>query len=35
MVEKIVRFTELVRTCEENGRNVDLDEYDTGVIWGI
>ena len=26
-----VRFTELVGICEETVRNVDFEEYDTGV----
>ena len=26
-----MRFTELVGNCEENVRNVDLEEYNTGV----
>ena len=26
-----VSFTELVGNCEENVRNVDLEEYNTGV----
>ena len=27
----ILRFTDLVGICEENVRNVDFEEYNTGV----
>ena len=30
-----MRFTELVGICEENVRNVDLEEYNTGVCEGF